>query len=158
MPRNKYTPITVIVVVLLTSALVLLFWPKEKPAAPVRVIMDNAGGRVIFAHQTHVEDYGYACADCHHDNIGQASPIACGNCHPVEFGDTFRKEHQKRFANDEACLRCHDEKPTFPLKEEDRPMVENIPLRADAFHQLCIHCHEENGGPGEDACHECHAR
>ncbi|WP_321514672.1 cytochrome c3 family protein [uncultured Pseudodesulfovibrio sp.] len=121
--------------------------------------MDNAGGRVIFAHLTHVKDYGYECADCHHDDIGRAFPVACGNCHPVEFGEKFRSEHGRRFADDIACLRCHVERPSGPLVAEERPIIEDIPLRADAFHQQCMQCHEENGGPyGDDTCHECHAR
>lgn len=157
--NNKYIPIAAIVAVLLVSAVALLLWPEERRADPVRVVMDNAGGRVIFTHLTHVEDYGYDCTDCHHDDIGQASPVACGNCHPPEFGDGFRTGHASRFESDEACLRCHDEKPVGPLKAEDRPSTEDIPLRADAFHRQCMQCHEENGGPyGDDACNECHAR
>lgn len=131
----------------------------EKQEVPARIVMDNTGGRVIFTHLAHTDEYGFDCADCHHDEIGQGTPIACGSCHPAEFDATFRAEHQKAFPTEEACLRCHYEQPTSPLAEDNRPDIEDIPTRADAFHGQCMNCHEENGGPyGDDSCYSCHAR
>ncbi len=122
-------------------------------------MLDNSGGRVIFTHVTHTEDFGYECSDCHHDEIGQDKPLPCGSCHPKAFDEKFRKAHQKNFANTEACLRCHENVPTGPLAEEDRPDTENIPLRSEAFHTQCMSCHENDGGPyGENSCYTCHAR
>ncbi|WP_320009347.1 cytochrome c3 family protein [Maridesulfovibrio sp.] len=157
--KNRYIPITLIVAVLAVAAAAGFLFPPAVQESPARVVMDNSGGRVIFAHSVHAEEYGYECSDCHHDDIGQEKPIACGTCHPVAFDAKFRVEHQKNFPSDQACLRCHDEVPSGPLAEEDKPDTSSIPLRAEAFHSQCMGCHESDGGPyGEDSCYDCHAR
>ncbi len=157
--QKRYFQIAVIVAVMLAVGVVGYLTPVEEQDVPARVVMDNTGGRVIFTHQSHAEDYGYDCTDCHHDDIGADRFISCGSCHPTEFNEQFRADHQKAFPSDEACIRCHDDVPTGELAEEDRPDIENIPLRADAFHSQCMDCHEKDGGPyGEDSCYQCHAR
>lgn len=157
--NKRYYLIATIVAVCFITAIVGYTLPTMSQDVPARVILDNTGGRVIFTHQFHAEDYGFECIDCHHDDIEADTFIACGSCHPAEFDDKFRAEHQKNFPNEEACIRCHDDTPTGPLTEDERPDITNIPLRADAFHMQCMNCHEENGGPyGDDTCYECHAR
>ena len=158
-PLNKrYVPILAIVVALVAVAVVGFLLPEEKQDVPARIVLDNAGGRVIFTHGSHVEEYGFDCADCHHDDIGQDKPIACGTCHPAAFDKTFRAEHQKAFPSDQACARCHGDVPQGKLTDEERPDIDSIPTRAEAFHKQCQSCHEENSGPyGQDACYECHA-
>lgn len=158
--KSRYLPIAAILVVLLGVALVGYVAKPAKSDTPTRVVLDNNGGRVIFTHAAHVEEYGLECADCHHDDIeDQEAPLACGTCHPPAFDADFRAEHQKAFSTEDACLRCHDDTPTVPLDDDNRPYVEDIPTRADAFHQQCMSCHEEYGGPfGEDSCYQCHAR
>ncbi len=159
--KNRYIPITVIVAALCVAAAAgYVLFPEGKREVPVRVVMENAGGRVIFSHQAHIQEYGFECTDCHHDDIGQDTFLACGTCHPKAYDEKFLAEHQKNFPDKEACLRCHDEIPEGPtLPVEDRPSTEDIPLRIDAFHSQCMSCHEENGGPTEDdSCYECHAR
>lgn len=157
--KKRYVSITVFVAVMLLVAVGGYLRPQAKQSAPARVVMDNSGGRVIFTHQAHAQDYGFECADCHHDNIGQEQPLACGSCHPSAFDEKFRAGHQKVFSNEEACMRCHYETPKAPLAAEDKPDTENIPTRADAFHGQCMSCHEQSGGPyGKDSCYACHAR
>lgn len=158
--KNRYIPITIIVAVLCATALVVYLTPSGEQEVPPRVILDNAGGRVIFTHAAHTEDYGFACVDCHHDDIGQEQFISCGSCHPSEFDETFRAEHQNNFENEDACLRCHYDPPQEELAEDNRPDTEFIPTRADAFHAQCMNCHEDMGaGPyGDDTCYDCHAR
>ena len=34
---------------------------------PARILMQNAGGRVVFDHAGHIGKYDIACIDCHHD-------------------------------------------------------------------------------------------
>jgi hypothetical protein len=157
--NRRYTTIILIVAVLSIASVVGFLIPSVVQENPARVVMNNSGGRVIFTHFKHADEFGYECADCHHDDIGQEKPIACGSCHPKAFDEEFKTQHQKNFPSEEACLRCHSEVPTGPLSDEDKPDTENIPLRADAFHQQCQSCHESDGGPyGKDACYECHAR
>lgn len=159
--KNSYIPVTVIVAALcLAAAAGYVLFPREKEEVPTRVVMENTGGRVIFSHQVHAEEYGFECTDCHHDDIEQETFLSCGTCHPRDYDDTFRVEHQKAFSSEDACLRCHDDIPEGPtLAVEDRPYTEDIPMRLDAFHGQCMTCHEENGGPTEDdSCYACHAR
>lgn len=158
--QRKYIPITIIVAVLAAAAVTGFLMPAPAPETPVRVIMDNTGGRVLFTHQAHADEYGFDCTDCHHDDTDEDTFLACGTCHPRAFDETFRKEHQKAFESKDSCLRCHYDIPEGQtLPEEDRPYTEDIPLRLDAFHGQCMTCHEEYGGPTEeDSCYECHAR
>ncbi len=156
---KRYIPITAIVAAMLLVAGAGYLMPRTGQDVPARVVMDNNGGRVIFSHQAHARDYGFECADCHHDGLGREQPLACGSCHPPAFDEKFRAGHGKAFPDDEACLRCHYETPQGPLAAEDRPDTGSIPVRAEAFHRQCMNCHEESGGPyGEGSCHACHAR
>jgi hypothetical protein len=157
--QNRYFIISAVVALLFVGAVVGYAIPEEKQEVPARIILDNTGGRVVFSHRTHADDYGFDCADCHHDGLESGEYLPCGACHPAEFDETFRREHPKAFPDKEACLRCHDEVPNGPLSADERPDIESIPTRGEAFHSLCMNCHEENGGPyGEDACYQCHAR
>lgn len=157
--HKRYFPIATVVAVLLAIAVAGFTAGATEKTTPARVVMDNAGGRVIFSHKFHIEDYGLECTDCHHDDIEAETYLACGSCHPSEFNEAFRTDHPERFPDDEACLRCHYDTPTETLSDDDRPDTDFIPLRADAFHTQCMSCHEENGGPyGDDSCNDCHAR
>ena len=65
--------------------------------------------------------------------------ISCGDCH-----HTLSEEE---YADAGSCTECHDP------DEGD----EEIPKRADAFHQQCSGCHEGYGaGPLEKDCSACH--
>ncbi|WFS63468.1 cytochrome c3 family protein [Pseudodesulfovibrio thermohalotolerans] len=157
--QSRYFPIAALIAVCVVTAVAGYAISPPDETEPVRVVMDNTGGRVIFTHSTHFDDYGFDCTDCHHDDTGLDTFLPCGSCHPAEFDERFRKEHPNNFPDSEACLRCHDEVPEGPLTEDERPDIANIPLRAEAFHGQCMGCHEENGGPyGDDSCNECHAR
>lgn len=157
--QNRYFIISAIVALLFAGAVVGYAIPVEKQEVPARVILDNTGGRVVFAHKVHAEEYGFDCEDCHHDGVDGETYLPCGACHPTEFDERFRADHPKAFPDREACLRCHDVVPEGPLSAEERPDAEFIPVRGEAFHALCVGCHEENGGPfGDDACYQCHAR
>ena len=73
----------------------------------------------------------------HHADNGYG--ISCGDCH-----HTLSEEE---YADAVSCTECHDP------DEGD----EEIPKRADAFHQQCTGCHEGYGaGPLEKECSACH--
>lgn len=63
--------------------------------------------------------------------------ITCAECHhTMEMGETEGAE---------ACGDCHE------LESDD----EDVPKRADAFHQQCIGCHDDfEAGPVD--CSQCH--
>lgn len=149
------------VAVLLAVALFGYVSPKAEDTVPARVVLDNSGGRVIFSHAAHAEDYGYECVDCHHDEVEdvESFPADCGSCHPKAVDEKFAKEHKSAFPSDEYCIRCHFDVPGETIPEDDRPYKDMILTRADAFHGQCMGCHEaEFAGPfGEDSCSTCHA-
>jgi len=77
---------------------------------------------VEFTHKTHAEDYGVACADCHHvyqdgQNVWKQGDPAC------------------------ACSSCHTELTITGEKKlpEDQQKL-NLKL---AFHNNCVECHKE---------------
>jgi len=73
----------------------------------------------------------------HHADNGYG--ISCGDCHHTLAEDEY--------ADAQSCSECHDP------DEGD----EEIPKRADAFHQQCAGCHEGYGaGPLEKDCSACH--
>jgi hypothetical protein len=67
--------------------------------------------------------------------------ISCGDCHHTLDEDEY--------ADAQSCSECHD-----PVEGD-----EEMPKRADAFHQQCTGCHEGYGaGPLEKECSACHVR
>lgn len=160
--QKRYIPIAVVVAVLVAVSAVGYLRPDVTQAVPPRTLHENSGGRVIFTHMSHADDYGYACEDCHHDGpeAERARPLPCGTCHPKEFDDDFRVNHQTAFPSEEYCERCHDVDPTPDMAEDERPDKDMLLLRGDAFHAQCMDCHADMGvGPyGKESCYECHAK
>lgn len=115
---------------------------RQPPEQPIRVVMPNLGGKVLFDHKTHTAGYGFACQDCHHHPPDDESAlIACGNCHtkPAESEAAL-----------ETCLDCHEQEDI-----EDYEMAD----RKNAYHSQCAGCHADIGaGPLEtnDECNHCH--
>ena len=73
----------------------------------------------------------------HHIATGYG--ISCGDCH-----HTLSEEE---YADAQSCSECHD-----PIEGD-----EEVPKRADAFHQQCAGCHEAYGaGPVKEECSACH--
>ncbi|MFW5490110.1 MAG: cytochrome c3 family protein [Desulfovibrio sp.] len=172
--QAKYTIIRTVCILLGVVALAGYLLPEgfgsrlsgSSADIPPRILLDNGGGRVIFTHAAHAEDYGAECADCHHEDAGDpAHPVACGTCHPKEFDAQFAAEHRYAFPSNDYCLRCHSEQPDInaapgSMPDEDKPDMESIPTRMDAFHAQCMGCHRDMGaGPYQDnECSSCHAK
>ncbi|BBD07378.1 cytochrome c3 family protein [Desulfovibrio ferrophilus] len=158
--HKRYVPIVVTIAVLLAVAIVGYSQPPVVQKSPTRVLMVNNGGRVFFTHAIHADDYGYDCADCHHDGVEGAEPIACGSCHPKAFDGLFKEVHQRAFPSKEYCERCHDSEPVSSMSDDERPDSDMLLTRADAFHGQCMDCHKaEDAGPyGEESCSTCHAK
>ena len=73
----------------------------------------------------------------HYSDTGYG--ISCGDCHHTLTEDEY--------ADAQSCSECH------APDEGD----EEVPKRADAFHQQCTGCHEQYGaGPTEKECSACH--
>ena len=103
--------------------------PQQEPERPLRLMFKVVAGNVLFDHETHSADTGYA--------------FSCGDCHHTLSEDEYDDA--------QSCTECHDP------DEGD----EEVPKRADAFHQQCGNCHKEFGaGPliVEQDCNKCHIK
>ena len=99
--------------------------PSEKEEVPTRVLLENIGGKVIFSHKMHAENYGFDCVDCHHESSDpQKGVLKCGVCHGAiptnaelaeigKDGDGTKPlgnmpYHDTSIVTDKkACLTCH---------------------------------------------------
>ncbi|MFO7597013.1 MAG: cytochrome c3 family protein [Desulfocurvibacter africanus] len=107
LPR-KYFPIIATCAVLLVVAVAGYLTPAESQKLPVRILFDNTGGKVVFAHLRHHRDYSIACETCHHENAPQgAEPLPCGSCHPLAFDEQYVKQHVASFPDKTYCIQCH---------------------------------------------------
>ncbi|MCP4688237.1 MAG: cytochrome c3 family protein [Desulfobacterales bacterium] len=118
------------IVLFVVGVLCYAAFPAKSPENPVRLMLTNAAGNILFDHKMHTSDegYGLSCTDCHHDYEEEegSAPEACGECHEPE-----------------------------PDEDDDTAAMK----RKDAFHTQCIGCHEDIGaGPstGSEACAQCH--
>lgn len=156
---KRYIPITAISITLGILALIGYMLPATVQDVPAKILFENNGGRVIFSHLVHADDYGISCDSCHHEGGDLEDPLACGTCHPREFDDDFLFEHMEYFPDQQACAKCHEveDGEVYPDLLMD---LEDIPTRTNAFHGQCMDCHEEmDAGPfGENSCYTCHAR
>ncbi len=102
---------------------------------PEEIMIYNKGYKrklyqpVRFTHQTHAEDYGIECNECHHDYKGGENVW--------EEGDPVKK-----------CIVCHS-----PLKKRG----EKVHRLVFAYHFKCKRCHKENES-GPVKCKECHTK
>ena len=97
--------------------------PESAEAPSPRILMENQGGRVVFAHKAHSSpggDYGdIACARCHHElgiapdkqaYTAKGKVLKCAACHGTDDEPDFKVAHQARYraeGGENACLSCH---------------------------------------------------
>ncbi|MCT4535011.1 cytochrome c3 family protein [Halodesulfovibrio sp.] len=129
---TRYFPIALFVAILIAVACYGFLRPAETAAVPMRVLLDNSAGLVVFDHAKHVDEYGVDCETCHHELLDEAD----------EDGNIPED------AEPAACSDCHS-------KVSDDP---DVPGLMDAYHQSCMGCHEEiDAGPyTQDQCNQCH--
>ncbi len=139
--QKKYVPILAVLLVTLGIAAAGYFMPQEATGdEPVRVLLENVGGTVVFDHQTPTY-YGFACVDCHHElEADPSAPVmACGECHGIDYSDpNFIGDHLATFTTDAQCVTCHH----YQFEDSDPS--------TDFHHDLltrnmdnCLACHNE---------------
>jgi hypothetical protein len=105
---------------------------------------EHTKGIVQFNHLEHAEDYGIACADCHH--------VYENGENVWEEGDPVQK-----------CSECHDD-PTIDVKEIRQMSKEDqIMVLREAYHDNCKGCHikhkrENRESPAPISCTQCHGK
>lgn len=186
--NKRFLPITIATSLLLLTALGGYLIPPASDEIPVRVLLDNKGGKVILTHTTHVKTLGHKCNSCHHTTGNDSHPPACSGCHTTKFDTTFRTEHQKmldkklcaschhptadinRFLHDEHaddytggdCQSCHHDE-SIETKPESCSNCHAGGSNAvsdlrDAVHERCADCHLDMYQNGIKGCSNCHER
>lgn len=152
MPK-RYIPLFLVLGTALIFIVFGLVKSSPAPATPVKTVLANQAGRVVFNHRMHAEDYGVQCEQCHHENAAaRPDPKPCASCHGQDIDETFVKTHQNSFAGDpQACLTCHHRELT---PKWDKEMHER---HAEMYTDSCQSCHHDSSiEPEPTSCSSCH--
>ena len=109
--------------------------------------LSNLFSPVAFDHSMHI-GIADGCAFCHHRGPGElAKGQNCDQCHP-----NGAKEQPR------SCKSCHPANPfsKVALKEQADTLRHHRDILGlkGAYHQACMGCHKEMGGP--TGCQDCH--
>lgn len=149
--QKRYFPIAILTGILLIASFAGYMYPLETAARPVRVLLPNKGGNVIFTHETHITIQEGQCITCHHTTETNDTPIACRKCHVTTFDETFIVEHPDQF-DDKQCESCHHQKASIDNFSHDDHSL-------DYAYDDCQSCHhDESIEPEPQACSNCHAK
>ena len=147
--NKRYIPVTVITVLLFTLAAVGYLVPAQSDEPPVRVLFNNKGGKVIFAHETHFLENEPDCASCHHQEAEADTPISCQKCHVRQFNDLFIANHPDEF-DETYCIACHH--PPATIDKFNHDVHAN-----DYAGEDCQFCHHDwRIEPEPQKCANCH--
>ncbi|MUM77039.1 cytochrome C [Pseudodesulfovibrio sp. F-1] len=185
--NRRFLPITLLTGTLFALALVGYLIPARSAAQPVRILLENKGGKVIFDHKVHTEMQGRACVDCHHTSGQDPAPPACSVCHVPKFDQSFVVGHLNTI-DPKHCSACHHAEATIDNFDHDghaedyaanncqachhdasiEPTPQtcanchgqrlDIPTRKDAAHARCANCHDDLFDAGVSGCSACHVR
>jgi hypothetical protein len=117
--------------VALTGLVFLAVGALTAADVPEEVSIENEGyksdkkGPVPLSHKKHVDEYGVACTECHHDyqdgkNVWkEGDPVKkCAECHPMETKEAKSAGVDKlKNAYHKNCKNCHKEKGKGPFKK-----------------------------------------
>ena len=105
---TRFLPAAVVTLALLAVAAYGYLRPEAEPSPPVRVLLINTGGPVVFDHVGHIRTDKSGCLDCHHTSKpGDEKPQDCGVCHAKAFDEPWIEAHRDNFTDRAACISCH---------------------------------------------------
>ncbi len=154
--KKRYVPIVSLLACTFFVATVGYLIPTEEEKVPVRVLLDNVAGKVVFDHSIH-EDYGFSCVDCHHDMSTSASneeiaqnAVACRSCHGADIeSQKFIENHVDKFKDPMQCVTCHHMQYDNTNWGHDMHIAD---LGLD-----CLTCHHDTDiEPEPQNCADCH--
>ena len=86
-------------------------YASYNPGEPNRILLDfnGGGGKIMFEHLQHSDDFDVACVDCHHTAEDELSEMQkCGDCHLAKMPkDSAVPARKDAFHGN--CLGCHEE-------------------------------------------------
>ncbi|OQY11837.1 MAG: cytochrome C [Desulfobacteraceae bacterium 4572_19] len=98
----------IMAILLLTGVVCYAAFPPPAPDEKVRIVFRNVAGKVLFGHQTHINDYDIECGTCHHNlEDGDDETYNCGECHETESDD--EDVPNLTDALHSQCIGCHEE-------------------------------------------------
>ena len=87
-------------------------FPPPAPEEPMRLMFQNAAGKVLFGHTTHINDYDISCQDCHH-NIEDDEIYNCSECHEATGDEDMPGRTDALHAQ---CKGCHEDMGAGPVE------------------------------------------
>ncbi len=172
------------------AGLALRSQPVTPPGFADRIIIDGNRSReaVAFDHKKHVEREGNdaSCARCHHLLDPGERATGCARCHRDMYQLTSifdHRLHAARLGTGKGCVSCHVDDTAAKDTAHTKPCLDchtrMVPTAAvvrprhppqlgpavgyvEAFHGLCIKCHEERAKdprvnkPALGQCATCH--
>jgi len=147
--HKRYLPIAVVTGLLCVLALVGYVMPEGQKGLPVRTLLENKGGKVIFNHSSHSEDMQNDCALCHHYTDETQHPPKCSTCHVKKFDEAFKKNHQSTM-DPKLCRSCHHAESTISKFSHAAHIEDYSPDNCQACH------HDSSIEPEAKACSHCH--
>ncbi len=102
----------VTIILLLLGILCYVLASPPAPKEPVRLMFQNAAGKVLFGHTTHKNEYDLSCIDCHH-NIEDDEIYNCSECHEAT-GDEDMPSRTDAFHIQ--CKGCHEDAGSGPVE------------------------------------------
>ena len=108
--KEKTVAYVVAGILLLVAAVCYAAYPAKAPEQPIRLMLKNIAGNVLFDHKEHTSDKGYGlkCTECHHDMDKEGQkPSPCGECHKAQEGEGEGPLRSDAFHKQ--CKGCHED-------------------------------------------------
>jgi len=153
--KPKALPVIIAAVLLLAGSIVGYVQTGNTSKIPVRVLLKNKGGNVIFSHLAHQRDYQLECSQCHHDKkvdgvVSQGDTVKCESCHPASFDEQYVSTHMNAFPDASYCTRCHHQEYQGAKFDHDAHQD---------YANDCYDCHhDESIEPEPQKCSNCHKK
>ena len=93
-------------------------FPGKSPEEPIRIMLTNTAGNILFNHKEHASKSGYGleCNECHHMlEDDEETPAACGECHEPDSEDPIKRSD----AFHSQCKGCHEDSGSGPVQCSD---------------------------------------
>ena len=99
----------IMIVLFITGVVCYAAFPPPAPEEKIRIVFRNPAGKVLFGHQTHINDYDTECIACHHNiEDDEDGTYACNECHMLD-GDDEEDVPNMTDALHSQCIGCHEE-------------------------------------------------
>ena len=147
--QKRYLPIAIVTGILFLIALGGYLAPVGSEGPPVRVLLENKGGKVILNHAVHIQNLDRECAACHHTSGDDPNQFACSSCHVAKFDEAFAADHQTTM-DPKQCAACHHAGATIAKFSHDAHTSDYVEGDCQACH------HTPDIEPEPQACSNCH--